>query len=103
MRKVSLILSILMLVSSAASAQTANPATPAQTMPAKTMVPMNPVAVNTATAAQLAAIPGVGPRTTAAIIAARPFKTSADLIKRSRAPCREITSRCIWTRFSRTE
>lgn len=93
MRKVALILSTLMLVSSAAFAQTAKPATmpaqtmpaktmPAQTMPAKTMTPMAPVAVNTATAAQLSAIPGVGPKMAAAIIAARPFKNSADLIKR---------------------
>ena len=89
MRKITLILSTLMLVSSAAFAQTAKPATtPAQTMPAKTMpaaMPakmMAPVAVNTATAAQLSAIPGVGPKMAAAIIAARPFKDSADLIKR---------------------
>ncbi len=88
MRKVALILSTLMLVSSAAFAQTTKPATaptmPAQTMPAKTMPAkmMAPVAVNTATAAQLSAIPGVGPKMAAAIIAARPFKNSADLIKR---------------------
>ena len=45
-------------------------------------MPMSRLAVNTATEAQLAAIPGVGPRLAAAIVKARPFKNSADLIKR---------------------
>ena len=99
MRKITLILSTLMLVSSAAFAQTATPAkpatTPAQSMPAKPatgmpakttpakpMAPMSKVAVNTATEAQLSAIPGVGKTLAAAIIKARPIKDGADLVKR---------------------
>ena len=93
MRTYTAILTALLLSAAPVFAQTATPAKPATTMPAQTMpaktmpaaMPakmMAPVAVNTATAAQLSAIPGVGPKMAAAIIAARPFKNSADLIKR---------------------
>ena len=98
MRTYTAILTALLLTVAPVFAQTATPAKPAATMPAQTMpaqtmpaktMPaatpakmMAPVAVNTATAAQLSAIPGVGPKMAAALIAARPFKNSADLIKR---------------------
>ncbi len=89
MRTYTAILTALLLTAAPVFAQTATPTKPAATMPAQTMpaqtMPakmMAPVAVNTATAAQLSAIPGVGPKMAAAIIAARPFKNSADLIKR---------------------
>lgn len=89
MRTCSVILTALMLAAVPALAQTApaKPAAtlPAQTMPAKppmTMPPMAKLAVNTATEAQLAAVPGVGAKLAAAIVKARPYKNSADLIKR---------------------
>lgn len=89
MRTCSVILTALMLAAVPALAQTApaKPAAtlPAQTMPAKppmTMPPMVKLAVNTATEAQLAAVPGVGAKLAAAIVKARPYKNSADLIKR---------------------
>ena len=92
MRTYTAILTALLLTAAPVFAQTATPAKPAatmpaqtmpaQTMPAKTMTPMSKVAVNTATEAQLAAIPGVGKTLAAAIIKARPIKGSADLIKR---------------------
>ena len=87
MRIYTAFLTALLLTTAPVFAQTATPAKPAatmpaQSMPAKTMPAMSKVAVNTATAAQLSAIPGVGPKMAAAIIAARPFKDSADLIKR---------------------
>ena len=93
MRTRSAILTALMLAAAPALAQTApatTPATmPAQTTPAThpakppmTMPPMGKLAVNTATEAQLAAVPGVGAKLAAAIVKARPYKNSADLIKR---------------------
>lgn len=93
MRKLTAVLSTLILAAAPAFAQTAAPATkpatgmPAQTMPAqgtpgKAMTTMAPINVNTATEAQLAALPGVGPKLATAMVKARPFKNSADLIKR---------------------
>ena len=87
MRTYTAILIALLLSAVPVFAQTATPAKPAatmpvQSMPAKTMTPMGKVAVNTATEAQLSAIPGVGKTLAAAIIKARPIKDSADLIKR---------------------
>ena len=87
MRTYTAILTALLLSVAPVFAQTATPAKPAatmpaQSMPAKTMTPMGKVAVNTATEAQLSAIPGVGKILAAAIIKARPIKDSADLIKR---------------------
>ena len=87
MRTYTAILIALLLSAAPVFAQTATPAKPvatmpAQSMPAKTMTPMGKVAVNTATEAQLSAIPGVGKTLAAAIIKARPIKDSADLIKR---------------------
>ena len=82
MRIYTAFLTALLLTTAPVFAQTATPAKPAATMPAQSMPAMSKVAVNTATAAQLSAIPGVGPKMAAAIIAARPFKDSADLIKR---------------------
>lgn len=96
MRTYTAILTALLLSVAPVFAQTATPAKPAATMPAqsmpaktmpaampaKTMTPMGKVAVNTATEAQLSAIPGVGKTLAAAIIKARPIKDSADLIKR---------------------
>ena len=87
MRTYTAILTALLLSAAPVFAQTATPAKPAatmpaQSMPAKTMTPMGKVAVNTATEAQLSAIPGVGKTLAAAIIKARPIKDSADLIKR---------------------
>jgi competence protein ComEA len=94
MRTVSVIATALMLSAAPVFAQTATPAktppaitTPAKpadtmTKPASAMPSMGKMNVNTATEAQLASIPGVGPALAAAIVAARPFKNSADLIKR---------------------
>lgn len=87
MRTYTAILIALLLSAAPVFAQTATPAKPAatmpaQSMPAKTMTPMGKVAVNTATEAQLSAIPGVGKTLAAAIIKARPIRDSADLIKR---------------------
>ena len=92
MRTYTAILTALLLTAAPVFAQTATPAKPAatmpaqtmpaKTMPAKTMTPMSRIAVNTATEAQLSAIPGVGKTMAAAIVKARPFKNSADLIKR---------------------
>ena len=90
MRTCSVTLTALMLATAPALAQTTPATLPAQTMPAAppavptrpvTTMPMGKVAVNTAAEAQLAAIPGVGAKLAAAIVKARPFKNSADLIK----------------------
>jgi competence protein ComEA len=91
MRTYTAILTALILSAAPVLAQTAKPATtmPATTMPVTmpaktgaTMPVMAKLAVNTATEAQLAAIPGVGAKIAAAIVKARPFKNSTDLIKR---------------------
>ena len=88
MRIYTALLTALLLSAAPVLAQTtpAKPATlPAQTMPARpatTMPAMGQIAVNTATEAQLAAIPGVGTKIAAAIVKAQPFKNSTDLIKR---------------------
>ncbi len=88
MRTYTAILTALMLIAAPALAQTAKPAAtmPAQSMPAKATpamtTPAMKLAVNTANEAQLAGIKGVGPKLAAAIVKARPFKDSADLIKR---------------------
>ena len=95
MRTCSVTLTALMLATAPALAQTTPATLPAQTMPAQTTpaapptvpirpvttMPMGKVAVNTAAEAQLAAIPGVGAKLAVAIVKARPFKNSADLIK----------------------
>ena len=97
MRTCTAVLTVLMLAAAPVLAQT-TPARPAATVPATTMtmpaatmpvttpakpsMPMAKLAVNTATEAQLAAVPGVGTKIAAAIVRARPFKNSADLIKR---------------------
>ena len=86
MRIYTAILTVLILAAAPALAQTTPATKPAQTVPAQTMpaqtMPMGKMAVNTATEAQLAAIPGVGAKIASAIVKARPFKNSADLIKR---------------------
>jgi len=55
-------------------------------MPGRTMTrpgtPVMKLAVNTATETQIAAMPGVGPKLAAAVVHARPFRNSADLIRR---------------------
>ncbi|WP_407570056.1 helix-hairpin-helix domain-containing protein [Deinococcus altitudinis] len=91
MRTYTAILTALIVFTAPALAQT-TPAKPAATMPAPSMpakpattMPMpamSKLAVNTATEAQLASVPGVGPKLAAAIVKARPFKNSADLIKK---------------------
>ncbi|MGY2894098.1 ComEA family DNA-binding protein [Deinococcus sp. UYEF24] len=96
MRTYTAILTALILSAAPVMAQTATPSMPAgttKTMPsmpvgaAKTTTPampmtMAPMNVNTATEAQIAGIKGVGSKIAAAIVKARPFKNSADLIKR---------------------
>lgn len=44
--------------------------------------PMAPVNVNTATEAQLDAVPQIGPKRAAAIIAHRPYKTTDELVSK---------------------
>ncbi|WP_229671094.1 ComEA family DNA-binding protein [Deinococcus aquiradiocola] len=65
---------------------TAAPTLPAGTMPGRTMtrpgMPMMKLAVNIAPETQIAAVPGVGPKLAAAVVHARPFRNSADLIRR---------------------
>ncbi|MER3484573.1 MAG: DNA-binding protein [Meiothermus sp.] len=45
-----------------------------------TTCPVKPVNVNTATAADLDKIPGIGPKTSEAIIKDRPYKDEAELV-----------------------
>lgn len=79
-----LALALLLPVSAFAATATAKPAS-TMPMPAagKTM-PMNmhKVHINTATAAELTTIPGVNTKLAAEIVRARPFKNSADLVKK---------------------
>ena len=90
MRIYTAILTALILSAAPVLAQTAAPATPpattkatpAGTARATPAMPVSAVNVNTATEAQIAAIPGIGPKLAAAIVKARPFKNSADLIKK---------------------
>ncbi len=68
-----------------AAAQTATPSTPAPTpsVPAATATcKVAAVNVNTALKADLQKVPGIGAKMADAIIAARPFKDEADLVKR---------------------
>lgn len=83
-----LALSLLLPVS--AFAATAKPAAapmpmptkPAATMSATAMPAMRKVHINTATAAELTTIPGVSTKLAAEIVKARPFGSSADLVKK---------------------
>ncbi len=68
-------------------AQTTPPApTPPAATPPATMAPatcsVSAVNVNTGTLADLEKIPGLGAKLSAAIIAARPFKDEAELVKK---------------------
>lgn len=49
--------------------------------PARESARVRVVNVNTATVAQLALLPGVGPKTAAAIVAARPYASADDLLR----------------------
>jgi len=88
MRIYTAILTALILSAAPVLAQTAAPTTPpaitkaTPRMPATPAMPVGAMNVNTATEAQIAAIPGIGPKLAAAIVKARPFKNSADLIKK---------------------
>jgi competence protein ComEA len=59
---------------------------PATTPPAPTMAATTcsiaAVNVNTVTQAELEKVPGLGPKLAAAVIAARPFKDEAELVKK---------------------
>ena len=66
-----------------AVAQTATPSTPAPSIPAATATcKVAAVNVNTALKVDLQKLPGIGAKMADAIIAARPFKDEADLVKR---------------------
>lgn len=94
MRPYTVILTALILSAAPVLAQTAGtpkpaavpaataPNTPARTGRTGTTTPMSAMNVNTATEAQIAAIPGIGPKLAAAIVKARPFKNSAELIRK---------------------
>lgn len=85
-----LALSLLLPVSAfAATAKPAAAPMPMPTKPAATMpMPatakpaMRKVHINTATAAELTTIPGVSTKLAAEIVKARPFGSSADLVKK---------------------
>ncbi len=88
MRTYTAVLTALILSAAPVLAQTATTPKPAvlpttaPNTPARTTMPMSAMNVNTATEAQIAAIPGIGPKLAAAIVKARPFKNSAELIKK---------------------
>jgi DNA uptake protein ComE-like DNA-binding protein len=85
----------LVTVSGAAPAAPPPPAAPAapaktRSAAAKAAPASGPVDLNTATEAQLVALPGVGPATAKKIIAGRPYSSAADLA-RAGVPARTVT------------
>ena len=58
------------------------PAKPDMAKPGAAMPAMRKVHINTATAAELTTIPGVSTKLAAEIVKARPFGSSADLVKK---------------------
>ncbi|WP_288480239.1 helix-hairpin-helix domain-containing protein [uncultured Deinococcus sp.] len=63
-------------------AQSATTPMPGAAKPGMSMPAMRKVRINTAAAAELTTIPGVSTKFAAEIIKARPFRNSADLVKK---------------------
>jgi DNA uptake protein ComE-like DNA-binding protein len=92
MRKLSLptLAAFALLAAPSAFAQTAAPGTvpakPGTAAPAASAARTPPIDINTATAAELDVLPGVGPARAQAIVKGRPYKSKDELLRKKVIP-----------------